>query len=67
VPIPENLDCLLLAYLKACPLNQAHKENYYQTLMEVDYQTLKGEVDYQILMEAVDYRTLKEEADYQTL
>ena len=51
----------------ACPLNQAHKENYYQTLMEVDYQTLKGEVDYQILMEAVDYQILMEAEDYQIL
>ncbi len=42
----------------ACPLNQAHKENYYQTLKEVeDYQTLK-EGDYQTLKEAEDSQTL---------
>jgi hypothetical protein len=37
----------------ACPLNQAHKENYYQTLKV-------GEVeDYQTLKEAVeDFQTL---------
>jgi hypothetical protein len=57
VPTPENLDCLLLAYLKACPMNQAHKENYYRTLMEADSQTLM-EADYQTLMEAEDSQTL---------
>jgi hypothetical protein len=56
VLIPENSDYWLLAYPMACPLNQAHKENYYQTLKKVDYQILKK----------VDYRTLKK-VDYQTL
>jgi hypothetical protein len=59
VLIPENWDYLLLDYPMACPLNQAHKENYYQTLKEEeDYQTLKG---------VEDYQTLKGEEDYQTL
>jgi hypothetical protein len=50
VLIPENLDYLLRAYPMACPLNQVHKENYYQTLKEVeDYQTLKGAAGYQTL------------------
>jgi hypothetical protein len=57
VLIPENSDYWLLAYPMACPLNQAHKENYFQILKEEDYQTLKEE----------DYQTLREVGDFQTL
>ncbi len=38
-------------------MNQAHKENYYRTLMEADSQTLMEE-DYRTLMAAADSQTL---------